>query len=91
MLVPCTVDGTDGAPDGVREGVLGPQAVVRSVHSTRALAKWMGLKYSPGPAHLAVGCISSEERAFYDLSTRTGTKTVYVQAWECPVAKEGKR
>lgn len=39
MLVVCTVDGTDGAPDGVGEGVLGPHAVVQSVHSTRTLAK----------------------------------------------------
>lgn len=52
----------------------------------------MGSKYSPGPAFLAVGCISSEERApFYDLSIWRDTKTWDVQAREWPPANEGKR
>lgn len=54
--------------------------------------KWVGLKYSPGPAFLAVGCISSEKRApFYDLSIWRGAKTPNMQALECPPAREGKK
>lgn len=96
MLVARLWMGQVGAPGGERMGVLGPCAGCSLCARPGCwLRKWVGLKYSPSSAFLAVECISSGERApFYDLAIwRVHKDTIYASPGVrcCKGGKEVRR